>query len=85
MVLTFRVETPITVDTSRAPQAFRPVGPGDYDQPQDRPSLQTRRPVPPGYYGGVYAPYPYPYGYYPYYWGPSIGIRIGGYHGRRWR
>ena len=87
MVLTFRVETPITVNTGRAPQAFRPVGQGDYDQPQDRPSLQAR-PAPRPNYGPVYGGWGYPYGYgYPYYWGPSVGIRFGGYYGGhgRWR
>ena len=87
-VLTLRVETPITISTDRAPQAFRSVGPGDYDQPQDQPRLQAR-PAPPPYYGGGYYPYYgpyYGYGYgYPYYYGPGITFygRFGG--GRRWR
>jgi len=87
-VLTLRVETPITIVTDRGPQAFRPVGPGDYDQPQDRQRLAAR-PAPPPYYGGGYGPYYgpyYGYGYgYPYYYGPGITFygRFGG--GRRWR
>ena len=84
-VLTLRVDSPIVISTDRAPQAFRPVVPGDYDQPQDQPRL-ARRPPPP-YYGGGYYPYygAYPYyGYgYPYYWGPSIGFY--GRFGGRWR
>lgn len=89
-LLTFRIDTPITVNTTRAPQAFRPVGPGDYEQPPNRP-VMARPPYPayPGYYGAPYAPYgyayPYGYGYYPYYWGPSIGLRFGGFYGHRWR
>jgi len=86
-VLTFRVENPITVSTERAPQAFRYVGPGDYQTDQPRP--YAPRP-PASYYGAgypAYGPgyYPY-YGYgYPYYYGPSIGIGFGGYWGGRFR
>jgi hypothetical protein len=87
-VLTFRVENPIAVSTERSPQAFRTVGPGDYDQPQDQPRL-ARRPPPPPFYGGGYPYYGPYYGYgwgypYPYYWGPSIGF-YGRFGGRRWR
>ena len=86
-VLTLRVETPITISTDRAPQAFRTVGPGDYDQPQDRQRLASR-PAPPPYYGGGYYPYYgpyYGYGYgYPYYYGPGITF-YGRFGGRRWR
>jgi len=84
-VMTLRVESPITVLTDRAPQAFRPVGPGDYDQPQDRQRLASR-PAPPPYYGGGYYPYYgpyYGYGYgYPYYYGPGITF-YGRFGGRR--
>jgi hypothetical protein len=87
MVLSLRVETPITISTDRAPQAFRTVGPGDYDQPQDQPRLQAR-PAPPPYFGGGYYPYYGPswgYGYgYPYYYGPGITF-YGRFGGRRWR
>ncbi|MDE3167915.1 MAG: hypothetical protein KGN36_19090 [Acidobacteriota bacterium] len=95
--LTFRVETPITVDIARAPQAYRFVGPNEYDHPVDaqlarRP--QQRRTT-------VYAPYPYPdpymwgspygWGYpYPYYGGVMLGGGWGGWGGwgggwGRWR
>jgi len=77
-VLTFRMEGPITFSTTQAPQAFRLVQAGGYDQPntgQGQPG-----PVPPGaagppapypsapyppapYYGAGYYPYPYPYPY----------------------
>jgi len=87
-VLTFRVENPIAISTERAPQAFRPVGPEDYQQPSDEPRLQSRPPVgPPPYYGpGYYGPYgAYGYGWpyygYPYYYGPRIGIGFGYYRG----
>jgi hypothetical protein len=76
-VLTFRVENPIVVATDRAPQAFRPVGPQDYQQAGDQPRLQARPPVRP-YYGPGYAYGPYPYYGYPYYYGPGIGIGVYG-------
>ena len=76
-VLTFQLQAPATVYTTRAPQAFRWVEPGDYNQPvaaQPRPAPQ---PAP----YAAYAPYPYPYAYpYPYYggfWGPGFGFYYG--------
>jgi hypothetical protein len=86
-VITLRVDNPIAIATDRNPLAFRVVGPGDYDQPQDQPRLQARRPPPP-YYGA--GPYPYPYYgpypyYYPYsYYGPGV-VFYGRFGGRRWR
>lgn len=96
-LLTFRVTAPATIDTDRAPQAFRYVDANDYQQP---PPVQSRmqeppRPGPAPYY----APYPYPYAYaspypyygygygYPYYYGPSFGVVIGPRFGhyRGWR
>jgi len=82
-VLTFRINSDIVVATDRAPQAFHPVGPADYNQPQ----LQVSRPggyappaAAPGYAVGYPYVYGYPYGYgYPYYWGPSVGVYFGGY------
>ena len=95
--LTFAIASPATISTLRAPQAFRFVGPEDYNQPYNA-GLQPRPPVRPGYYGAPYAPYgygyPYPYAYapYPYWgWGPGFGVVIGrgwgwgGYGYRRWR
>jgi hypothetical protein len=87
--LTFRIESPIAVDTTRAPQAFRYVSPNDYDRPveahvQRRPPA-TRcygcAPVPP-YGGPVYGPYPYYGG--PYY-GAGVSIMIGRGGSRRFR
>jgi len=92
--LTFRIETPVNVNLARAPQAFRYVGPNEYDHPVD--AQLARRPPPrnPGWYGGYGYPYPYPYGYgypygYPYGYGPyyggiGVGVVIRGGHGRRW-
>jgi len=80
-VLTFRMDNPVVVNTDRAPQAFRYVGPYDYQQPTDQP-----RSAPPVRYGGYYGPayYPYYYGYgYPYYYGPSVGIGFYGPFGGR--
>lgn len=81
-VLTFRIEASVPIATANAPQAFRPVGPNDYSQPQlqagGRPGGYAGAPGAPGgaYYGGspYAAGYPYAYGYpygygypYPYY------------------
>lgn len=97
--LTFQLTSPVAVSTERAPQAFRFVGPEDYQQ---APTFATRpgpRPAPYGY-GPAYAtPYAYPYPYYGYpygWWGPSVGVYVGpgwGWGGwgwgrggyRRWR
>ena len=90
-ILTFRVEAPVTVSTEAAPQAFRWVGPYDYERTYD---VQNRTGPPNAGYYGYNTPYPYasPYPYYgygygyPYYWGPGIGLYWGrGYWGRGWR
>lgn len=98
-LLTFRIDTPVTVDTTRAPQAYRYVDPYEYDRPVQ--TQVVRRPAgtncagygclaPPsygGYYGGYYPGW-YGPGYYPY-WGWGGGLVIGGYGRfggyRRWR
>lgn len=89
-VLTFRIQSPVLISTSNAPDAFRTVDPRDYEQ-YDRyngPPRQRQRQV-------VVAPPPYYYGpsYYGgfgpgfgYLYGPSFSGRFyygGG--GRRWR
>jgi hypothetical protein len=88
--LTFRIETPVTVSTARAPQAFRYVDPYEYDRPVQTQVVHERRPAPyynappPYYYGGWYGPGYYPYGG----WGWGGGLVIVGHgHGgyRRWR
>jgi hypothetical protein len=64
-LLTFRLETPITVSTAYGQTAFRPVTSADY-APKPRPRQMVRPyypyPYPPPY---AYYPYPYPYRYYP--------------------
>ena len=90
--LTFRVEAPVNVDLSRAPQAYRYVDPYEYDRP-DAP-LQHRAPGcagygcapgPAPYYGPGYYPYPYayPWGGVAVVWGPGYFYGRGYY--RRWR
>ena len=91
-VLTFQVTAPITVATANAPQAFRFVGPDDYNRPPN--AQYSTRPGPatvvaPGYCSyyapGYYPPY-YGYGYgygYPY-WGPSVVIGGGWGWGGGW-
>jgi hypothetical protein len=76
--LTFRIETPVAINTTRAPQAFRYVDPNDYQHPAEARTIPVRRPVP--YYGPGYYPYysPYPY------WGPSYGYGLGIGFGRGW-
>jgi hypothetical protein len=85
--LTFRIETPVTINTTHAPQAFRYVDPNEYDRP-----VETRavRPRPTCGYGYGCAPGSYYYGpgYYPYYsypyWGPYYGLGFGFGFGRGW-
>ena len=91
-VLTFRLEQPVTVDTTRSTEAFQAVS-----QQQDYQQGMQRRPPPPygGRYGAPYAPYapypaypayaypyPYPYPYYGGFYGPSVFFY--GRFGRRW-
>jgi len=74
--LTFRIDSPVTISTVRAPQAFRYVGPEEYQQGYNT-RLQPRPAGPPPatyYYGPGYYPY---YPYYPYYWGPSFSFVYG--------
>ena len=84
-VLTFRVDTPVNVDLTRAPQVFRYVGPDEYDHPM--PTTVAHRPAPRPYYSPYpyYGGYPYYDGYDPYAYGPSFGIGIGIGHGGRGR
>ena len=68
-LLTFRLENPVTISTVRSNVAFRPVTPQDYAQAKPappRPRLMRPYPPPYGYYAYPYGPYPYPayYGYY---------------------
>jgi len=89
-LLTFRIDSQVIVELTRAPEAFRYVAPDEFE----RPVQTTMGPPPPpriygapypapAYYGGYYSPY-YPWGSF---WGPSFGvgvvIRSGGW-GRGW-
>jgi hypothetical protein len=87
-VLTFRIEAPLTVSTTNAPQAFRYVQAGEYDrpeygqQPPPQMSYYAGAPYPavapaPYYYGYPYPYYAYGWGY-PYYWGPGFSLYLGG-------
>jgi hypothetical protein len=95
--LTFAVNAQAVISTMRAPQAFRFVGPEDFDHPVN--AQLSPRPAPRPGYGGAYAapyggygypapypaPYPYPYAYAPYpYYGPAVGVVIGGGWGGGW-
>jgi hypothetical protein len=84
--LTFRMETPLTLDNSQ--QAFQYAGQQDYN-------ARVSRPAPPRPAYGAYGPRPYynggyyppVYGYpspYPYFYGPSFYFGYGGRWGRRW-
>jgi hypothetical protein len=81
-LLTFRIDTPLTISTARAPQAFRYVQPNEYDRPMES------QPGAPGAYGpgpyataGAYPPAPasayYGYDAYPYYPYPYYGYGYG--------
>jgi len=81
-VLTFKIDSDVTIATGNAPQAFRPVGPSDYAQPQARPGYAgSYYAAGYPYYGYPYYGYPYYYPYYPYYWGPGVGLYFGGVWG----
>ena len=86
-LLTFRLDTPVTVNTTRAPYAYRYVGPEEYDHPVQSRMIEPRpRPAPAPY--PYYEPYPYPYSYgYPGWWGPGFGVGVVVRGGRwhRWR
>ena len=83
MALTFQIQSPLTIATGDAPQAFRFVGPDAYARPSTQ--MVQRAPVQrPGYYSPYnygYSPYNYPY--YPNYWGPSL--YVGGFWGGGFR
>ena len=87
-VLTFRVQQPVVISTTAAPQAFRNVQPGEYNQ-GPAPYLQAGAYAPPPVAPAPLYAYGYPaYGYSPYFWGPSVGLYFGspfpyhGYYGR---
>jgi hypothetical protein len=70
-ILTFRIQAPVTVNTTQSANAFHYIEPGDYDR---APAHRT-------YMADAPAPYYYGYPAYPYYWGPSFGFAyFGGPH-----
>jgi hypothetical protein len=79
-VLTFRLQSPVTISTERSQFAFQPVTQSDYDSQNSHERRPHMRSGPSPYYG--YPPtYPYPYFFYP---GPYFGFygvydRFGGY------
>ncbi|HEV2494146.1 MAG TPA: hypothetical protein VG204_13855 [Terriglobia bacterium] len=86
-LLTFRIEAPVSISTTRAPQAFLYMDPNAYDQPEAQAPPRRRPPCegygcpPPSYF---YGPYGYPY------LGPGFSFFYGPrfFHGgrfRRWR
>lgn len=92
--LTFQVSAPVTVDTERDPQAFRPATSADYG-PSQQATSNYQAPAqgcgpygcPPQYPYAASYPYPYyaygPYYPYPYYWAPGFAFYYGpGYYGR---
>ena len=78
-VLTFRLESPVTVSTERTSYAFHYVQPNEYERPDNGAPHLGYRPPPAPYYGYPYA-YGYPY-YYPY-WGPGFGFYPTFFYGR---
>jgi hypothetical protein len=89
--LTFRLQSPVTIPTQQAQQAFRPVNQSDYASADSRPATRTYRniesypPPPPPYYYPRY--YYYPDWYYDRYYGfgPTIIVGPRGHSGHRGR
>jgi hypothetical protein len=89
-VLSFQLETPITIATEHGRVAFRPVTQADYQRDQDayapanrRPHLAAYPPPPPPYLYGCpycYDPFYYSYPGWGFYPGPVIGF-YGGFRG----
>jgi len=97
-LLSFQLQSPITITTEQSRMAFQPVRPSDYRGDQDayarpggRPSFRDpgdpyQQPYQEAYPPELASPYPY-YPYYPYYgWGyypgPVIGLGFGFGYGR---
>ena len=93
-LLAFQVTTPVRIETSYAPPAFRFAYFSDYPQVQAQSQQASAYPAPPPYpypyyvYASPYSYYPYYYPYFstPYFYGPSFSFVFGyptyyGYHG----
>jgi hypothetical protein len=82
-MLTFRLETPLTISTEQSQMAFQPVRQSDYRGDQDayanpRPRPRTGPPYPrPYYYADPW------YGYYGFY--PGVYFGYSGFYGPRFR
>jgi len=74
-VLSFQLQSPLTISTDKNQYAFQPVKQSDYEShsTENRPRMRRPGPPPPRYGG----PYAYPYGSYP---PPPSGS---GYYGRQ--
>jgi hypothetical protein len=76
-ILSFRLQSPVTISTDKSQFAFQPVTQSDYDShpSQARPRMARPGPPPPPYYPGPYG-YPYAYAYpYPYFYpGRFVGF-----------
>jgi hypothetical protein len=74
-VLSFQLQSPVTISTDKNQYAFQPVKQSDYEShsTENRPRMRRPGPPPPRYGG----PYGYPYGSYP---PPPSGS---GYYGRQ--
>jgi hypothetical protein len=79
-LLTFRLETPVTISTERSEMAFQPVQQADFEANNINHSRADRYDRGPRY--GGYG-YPGPYVYPPYFYGPSFFFYSGPrYYGR---
>ena len=79
-VLSFKLQSAVTISTANSQFAFQPVTQSDYDSRTGvrRPRMRPTPPPPPAYYPYPYAYYPYPYPWYPE---PFIGFGYyGGFH-----
>ena len=91
-VLTFKTESPVTINTASSSQAFRYVQPNEYDRPTygnygNGGMYESAAPPPPSTYYAYGYGYPYYAGWgwgYPYYWGPGFGFYGGYWWGGRW-
>jgi hypothetical protein len=91
-LLTFRVQAPVTISTTRAPQAFHYVVLDAYARtsraqtpPAAPPSLCNGHGCapPPAYYGPAYYPAYFGPAFYPFYAGPTFYFGRFGFYGRR--
>jgi len=85
-MLTFKLDTPVSISTTQSAAAFHYASQEDYGTAPQARINQGPPPRPAGPQMAVpYGPYPYapyPYPYYPYFYGPSLGVYVGpGFYG----